>query len=48
MLAVPVETPLTSPAVLTVAMVVALEDQVAELVTFCWELSEKVAVAVSC
>ena len=43
----PVATPVTNPA-LTVAAAELLEVQVAELVTSCVVLSEKVAVAVSC
>jgi len=46
--AVPVDTAITNPVLLTVAIAVELEDHVAELVTSLVELSENVAVAVSC
>ena len=47
-MAVPVATAVTSPVLLTVATVLSLEFQVAELVTLLLELLEKFAVAASC
>jgi hypothetical protein len=38
----------TTPVALTVAMLDEAEDQVAELVMFCWVPSLKVAIALSC
>jgi hypothetical protein len=47
-LLVPVPTAVANPPAIIVATVVVCELQVAELVKFCVELSEKVPVAVNC